>query len=65
MLTSQTQYLMIMVRGILARAENEERGVSAVEWVIITAVLAALAIAVGAVITSKVQGKADNLDLGQ
>jgi hypothetical protein len=47
-----------------ARAQGEERGVSIVEWVIIVAVVAGLAIAVGAIIVSKVTTKANGINLG-
>ncbi|MDQ6840217.1 MAG: hypothetical protein M3137_18265 [Actinomycetota bacterium] len=45
-------------------ADEAERGASIVEWVIIVAVLAGLAIAVGAIIVSKVTAKANGINLG-
>ncbi|MDQ6782950.1 MAG: hypothetical protein M3063_05800 [Actinomycetota bacterium] len=45
-------------------AGDDERGASIVEWVIIVAVLAGLAIAVGAIIVSKVTAKANGINLG-
>ena len=35
-MSPEVQYLWILVRGHLARVRDDERGVSAVEWVIIT-----------------------------
>jgi Flp pilus assembly pilin Flp len=43
---------------------GDEAGVSIVEWVIIVAVVAGLAIAVGAIIVSKVTAKANGINLG-
>lgn len=45
-------------------SSDTERGASIVEWVIIVAVLAGLAIAVGAIIVSKVTAKANGINLG-
>jgi hypothetical protein len=46
------------------REGGDEAGVSIVEWVIIVAVVAGLAIAVGAIIVSKVTAKANGINLG-
>ena len=64
-MSPEAQYLMILVRGHLARARNDERGVSAVEWVIISVALAGLALAIDVTIKTKVTGKANSLDLGE
>lgn len=61
----EVQFMMIMLRGHLARARNEERGVSAVEWVIIAVVVAGIASAIGITISQKIEGKANSLDLGE
>ena len=45
-------------------AHRDERGIETIEWVIIAAIAAGLAIAVGAVIVSKVTGKANSINLG-
>ncbi|RHW28806.1 hypothetical protein D0Z08_02880 [Nocardioides immobilis] len=63
-MSPEVQYLMILVRGHLARARNEERGVSAVEWVIIAVAVAGIAIAIAATIETKINDKADSLNLG-
>jgi len=57
------QYLLIMVRGHLARSRNDERGVSAVEWILITLALIGIAIAVGATIRAAITDKADSISL--
>ncbi len=45
------------------RSGDLERGATALEWVIISAVLAVLAIGVGTVIYDKVTEKADQIDI--
>ncbi|WP_340537435.1 Flp family type IVb pilin [Nocardioides sp. GXZ039] len=57
------QFLMIMLRAHRARLHNEERGATAVEWVVITAILVAIALAVGGVLLKVIKGKADGIDL--
>jgi hypothetical protein len=48
----------------LELTKTEERG-EVVPWVIIVAVMAALAIAVGAIIVAKVMSKANSVNLGK
>ena len=60
----ELQYLLILTRGHLSRVKDDERGVSAVEWVIITVALAALALAVAALISTRIKDKAGSLNLG-
>jgi Flp pilus assembly pilin Flp len=62
-MSPEVQYLWIVVRGHLARAREDERGVSAVEWVIITGLLILLAVGIGAIITDRVTGKARDISL--
>ena len=62
-MSPEVQYLWIVVRGHLARARDDERGVSAVEWVIITGVLILLAVGIGAIITNKITNKANGISL--
>jgi hypothetical protein len=45
------------------RIRNNDRGASAIEWVIISATLAALAIAVGLIIYNLVRDKASTIDI--
>lgn len=56
--------LIAWVRARAATAHADDEGVSIVEWVIIVAVVAGLAIAVGAIIVSKVTAKANGINLG-
>lgn len=55
--------LLAMARTRMNRIKREERGASAIEFVIITAVLVALAALVGWAIYEMVQGEADSLDV--
>jgi len=57
-------YLRISVRSLMLvdRLERNEEG-SAVEKVILTAIFAVLAIAIGAIIVSKVTAKANSINL--
>ncbi len=64
-MSPEVQYLMILVRGHLARARNEERGVSAVEWVIIAVAVAGIAGAIAITIKNKIETKANSLNLGE
>jgi Flp pilus assembly pilin Flp len=58
-------YLELSLRTRIGRDRgSDDRGASAVEWVVITAILVAIAVAVGAVLREKIQGKADSIDLG-
>lgn len=52
-----------LLRNRLVALRNEERGSTTTEQVIITAVLAALAIATTAIIVSKVTAKANSIPL--
>jgi hypothetical protein len=60
----EIQPLVWWLRGRIALASADERG-EVVPWVIIVAVTAALAIAVGAIIVAKVTEKANNVNLGK
>jgi hypothetical protein len=42
----------------------DDRGASLVEWVIITAILATLALGIGVIIIAKVTAKANGINLG-
>jgi hypothetical protein len=57
-------YIVRLMRQRLADARHDERGMTT-ETVIITAILAALALAVGAIIVTKVTTKANNIPTGQ
>jgi Flp pilus assembly pilin Flp len=47
-----------------AATSDRGRGASAIEWAIITGILAAIAIAVGAIIKSKVSSAANSISTG-
>lgn len=60
-------YLRAMAGARIARMrapQERDRGASAIEWAIITAILALLAITIGAVITKKVTDKANTINTG-
>ncbi|MCA1983991.1 MAG: hypothetical protein ACXVDH_06650 [Nocardioides sp.] len=65
MTVSQVQFLATMLRGRIAKAQRLERGASAVEWVVISAILIAIAAAIGLILMNKLKGKADSLDLNK
>jgi Flp pilus assembly pilin Flp len=56
--------LVAWLRSRYYLAHEDERGIETIEWVIIAAIAAGLAIAVGAVIVAKVTGKVNQLNLG-
>jgi len=62
MLIQLQMYWQWTLRGLRAMQVRDERG-STVETVILTAVFAALAIAVGAIIVIKVTAKAHSINL--
>jgi Flp pilus assembly pilin Flp len=62
--TQHLTLMTIMLRGRIAKARRSEAGASAVEWVVITAILVSVTIAVGLVLTNKIKSKADGIDLG-
>ncbi|ABS06106.1 hypothetical protein [Kineococcus radiotolerans] len=61
---------LIVVAAVMSRLvqapqeQDQEEGFSVAEWVIGVAIIAALAIAVGALITTKVTDKASSINLG-
>lgn len=52
---------MLQVR-IKAARDSDDLGASAIEWAIISAIVAALALAIGAVIYNKVNTTAESID---
>jgi hypothetical protein len=62
-LPAEIQMLTYWLKARIDLARADERGEGAVQWVIIVAIVAALAIAVGAIIVSKVTAKANNINL--
>jgi Flp pilus assembly pilin Flp len=62
--TNQVIFLLrVLVEGRIQRARRSEGGASAVEWVLISALLIGVAIAVGAIILKKLTDKANNINL--
>lgn len=59
----ELQPLTYWLRARYDLARTDERGEGVVQWVIIVAIVAALAIAVGAIIVAKVTTKANNINL--
>lgn len=53
--------LKVLMQGRIQRARRSEDGASAVEWVLISALLIGIAIAVGAIILKKLTDKANQL----
>lgn len=64
MSTQHLHLLTTLLRGRLERARRSEAGASAVEWVVITAILVAITLAVGLILTNKIRGKAEGINLG-
>lgn len=62
MVPMELQPVLWWLRGRIALSSADDRG-EVVPWVIIVAVTAALAIAVGAIIVAKVTSKANNINL--
>ena len=59
----QVNVMRILLDGRVAGARaRSERGASAVEWVVITALLIGIAVAVGAIILQKLKDKATSLN---
>jgi len=67
-MTYSTQQALVFARVLIGarldRARRSEHGVSAVEWVLISALLAGIALAVGVILYNKLTGKAKDLPLG-
>ena len=64
MSTQHLHLLHTLVRARMAHARRTETGASAVEWVVITALLVGIAVAVGAILLNTITNKADSIDLG-
>ncbi len=62
MVPIELQPMLWWLRGRIALTSTDDRG-EVVPWVIIVAVTAALALAVGAIIVAKVMSKANNINL--
>jgi Flp pilus assembly pilin Flp len=58
------ELVRVLIGARLDRARRTEHGVSAVEWVLISAAVAGIAIAVGVILYNRLTGKAGSIDLG-
>jgi Flp pilus assembly pilin Flp len=54
--------LVLVMQARLQRAEREQRGASAVEWVVIAAIVVGICVAVGLVIQNALEGKAGDIE---
>ncbi|WP_238163881.1 hypothetical protein [Kribbella pittospori] len=57
-------FMRVFIAARIQRARRLEGGASALEWVLISALLIGVALAVGKIILDKLTKKADSLDLG-
>ena len=64
MSTQHLNLLRILVRARMSHARRAETGASAVEWVVITALLVGIAVAVGAILLNTITNGARDIDLG-
>lgn len=62
-LTPQGFLVMELRRRLALARSSQDRGASAIEWVIITGVLVALAAAVGLIIYNLVKDRADSINI--
>jgi Flp pilus assembly pilin Flp len=59
--TSPVGFLMLVLETRTRHARQQERGASAVEWVVISAILVTVVIAVGLLLTTALRGKAQDV----
>lgn len=64
MSTQHLNLLRTLVRARMSHARHAETGASAVEWVVITALLVGIAVAVGAILLNTITSGARDIDLG-
>lgn len=58
------EYLKVLVSKRIAHARSSDKGASAIEWAIITGMLALIAIAIYWVIRNKISTAANNIKTG-
>ncbi len=58
------EYLRALLAKRLAAARSDDRGASAIEWAIITGLLALIALAIFVIIKAKIIGAAHNINTG-
>ena len=59
---TQLNFMKIVLDARLDRVRRDQTGASAVEWVVITALLIGIAVAVGAIVLNKLTDKANSLN---
>lgn len=59
----QVQLLVILIQGRFDAARKDERGVSAVEWVVISGLVAGLAILIYQIMRTRLTDTAENIEL--
>lgn len=59
----QLQFLLTMLDARIARVRRDEHGASAVEWVVITAILVGIAVAIGVTLRKLITDKANSINL--
>lgn len=60
----QLQLLKMMLDAHMVRARSE-RGASAVEWVVISGLVAGIAIVISVILTNRLSDRANSIDLGE
>jgi Flp pilus assembly pilin Flp len=58
------EYLRVLVGKRLAAARGGDRGASAIEWAIITGLLALIALGIYVIISNKITSAANNINTG-
>jgi Flp pilus assembly pilin Flp len=58
------EYLKVMISARIEHARESDRGASAIEWAIITGMLALIAIAIYAIIKTTIIGAANKIKTG-
>lgn len=61
-LTAFITYLRILLRARIQKAQRLEGGASAIEWVVITAILVTICSAVGVILYNTIKGAAESID---
>lgn len=61
-MVAQMQWLWVYTQVFLARTRQDERGMSTLEKVVLTAIAVAMALAVGAIIYNMAVGEANDID---
>jgi len=60
--TSPLGFMVLMLRARTERLKQDDRGASAVEWVVIAAIVVGICIAVAVIIRRALEGKANDIE---